>query len=335
MAVFFSFLCVGFILLLGIFIMKYLYHFAETLFKGEIMATTVRERTNLNQQKCLYMFKNRLPFIVFDTETTGTDVDIDEIVELAAIKYGFDADGKPKQLGRMDMFIKPQFPMSKKVVDIHGITNEFLEDKPDAEFCIKEIMEFFTEEYILVGHNITTFDVPLLENFFARQGQELRYSGTLDTLEVARDVFDFPQYSLSFLAEECGLDVGLTFHRAIDDVIATDRLLSYCYDEYKEKYEYRLKFKNMPKLYVNYCSFWKGYRKEQAGVWVNTNCGKVYFSTYKKAWVSSEIKLSEYDINALEEAVLKDLEVTYKELCTMTEKRFDLYKQRKWTNHKK
>lgn len=295
---------------------------------------TVRERTSLNQQKCLYMFDNRLPFIIFDTETTGTDVDTDEIVELAAIKYGFDRDGKPQQTGRMDMFIRPRFPMSKKVVDIHGITNEFLEDKPDAEFCIKEIMEFFTGEYILVGHNITTFDVPLLSNFFTRQGEELKYKGVLDTLEVARDVFDFPQYNLSYLSKECGLDVGLTFHHAIDDVIATDRLLSFYHDEYRDKYEYRLKFQNMPKLYLNYCSYWKGYRKEQAGVWVSTNLGKVYFSTFKKAWLSAEVKLSGYDIDALQDAVLKDLEISYRELCTMTEKRFDLYRQRKWSNHK-
>ena len=68
---------------------------------------TTRERGNINQLRCLYMFEQKLPFIVFDTETTGKDVDIAEIVELAAIKYGFDENGNKKQMGRMDMFIKP------------------------------------------------------------------------------------------------------------------------------------------------------------------------------------------------------------------------------------
>lgn len=290
---------------------------------------TIRERNNKNQQKCLYLFEHKLPFIVFDTETTGLNPETDQIIELAAIKYEYDANGEKKQMGRMDMFIRPQFPVSKKVTDIHGITNEFLEDKPDEDFCIAEILRFFKGDYVLAGHNVE-FDISMLSALFRRHGEELKYAGVLDTLEMARDIFDFPQYKLSFLAKECGIDVGLTFHRAIDDVTATDRLISYCYDEYRDNFSYRLKFKNMPKLYLNYCNFWKGHRKEQAGVWCNTNLGKVYFSTFKKAWISSEVKLSEYNVNALEESVLNKLGVTYDELCKMTEKKFDLYKQREW-----
>lgn len=78
------------------------------------------------------------------------------------------------------------------------------------------------------------------------------------------------------------------------------------------------------KLFIEYTYFWKGYRKEQAGVYVQTNLGKVYFSTYKKEWCSSQLDLTQIDLDALETDILVRLEITYDELSKMTEKKYHL-----------
>lgn len=283
-----------------------------------------RERSTQTQRKCQYIYQKRLPHIIFDTETTGLDPAMDEIVELAAIRYGFNEVGKRIELDRLNLLIRPQARMMEKVVAIHGISNEALADKPEMKEVITKIQEFFYADHILIGHNVN-FDLLMLSTLYRRFGLDLSYTGAVDTLECARDVLDMEKYTLSDLASECGLDVGLTFHRAIDDVIATSRLLDYCHDEYLENFQYRLE--KRPPLYLNYCHFWNGNNKNQRGVWCDTNMGKVFFSTFKKAWFSSKVDIAQYDIQQLQEQVLKKLNIPYEEMCKLTERKYLLLKQ--------
>lgn len=68
--------------------------------------------------------------------------------------------------------------------------------------------------------------------------------------------------------------------------------------------------------------YWKGYRKEQAGIYLKTNLGKMYYSTYLKQWCSSEIDLSIIDIDTLEKGIIFKTQIPMKELGKMTEKKF-------------
>lgn len=51
---------------------------------------------------------------------------------------------------------------------------------------------------------------------------------------------------------------------------------------------------------------------------------KVYFSTYKKEWCSSQLDLTQIDLDALETDILVRLGITYDELSKMTEKKYHL-----------
>lgn len=161
----------------------------------------------------------------------------------------------------------------------------------------------------------------MLNTLYARQGQGLFPEVVIDIREMGYDLLhdkDFKDHKLGTLVSVLGLDTDLNFHNALDDAIASFRLLMYCYNEYK-----KIPLKsNLEQVYVNTMYYWKGYRKEQAGIYLKTNLGKMYYSTYLKQWCSSEIDLSIIDIDTLEKGIIFKTQIPMKELGKMTEKKF-------------
>jgi len=264
-----------------------------------------------------------LEFYVFDVETTGIDKNSNYIIELSAIKCRIH-NKMAEEIDSIDIFMKPPFLMDNKVISIHGITNEFLADKESEEDAINKIMDFFGEKPILVGHNVS-FDIGMIEEMYKRCGTVFNYEIDLDTLDMARDIIPSSEtdgYKLSTITKYYGLDYDITFHRAIDDVRATLRILNVFHAEYAKKFN-NIKLLRKEKVYVNYMYFWKGFNKNQQGLYLVTNLGKIYLSTTQKCWCSSEVNLDMVDIDSLESTVVKRTGVSFTELAKMTEKKWE------------
>lgn len=283
-----------------------------------------RARNTVNRRACLYIYDKmeNQEFIVFDTETTGLKPETDYIVEFSAQKFRIE-NHRAVLVEEIDIFIRPPFAMEQKIVDIHGISNEFLENKMMEDVMLGDIQNFFGDKPLVLGYNVD-FDVAMLQAMYQRQGQTFRPFAVLDVLEMTRDVIygkDVENYHLGEIVEMLGIGAGLTFHRAIDDVKATFRLLEYCCQEYRSNPV--LAREKREHLYVNRIYFWKGFNKKQSGIYVETNLGKVYYSTFLKAWQSSSVKLEQMDIDTMEREVIQTLGISgSKELGKMTEKKF-------------
>lgn len=68
------------------------------------------------------------PLIIFDNETTGTDIVLDKIVQFAAIKVNpetWEEIGEAK-----NVLMNPGIPIPKGASDIHGITDEMVKGRP-------------------------------------------------------------------------------------------------------------------------------------------------------------------------------------------------------------
>lgn len=108
------------------------------------------------------------PLIFIDVETTGTDVVLDKIVQLAALKVigGIGEPGEEKKV-----LINPGIPIPAGATEVHGITDEMVSDKPKFSQISKGLFAFLNDcNY--AGFNIIQFDVPLLSEEFARCGIE-------------------------------------------------------------------------------------------------------------------------------------------------------------------
>lgn len=288
-----------------------------------------KARSNRNMINCIRLFESPYitDFIVFDVETTGKDKNKDYIVQFSGIKYRIE-NGHLITVQEKDIYIKPPVLMDEKVVKIHGITNQFLEDKPSEKDALIEIQDFYGENPIISGYNVN-FDIGMVQAMYKRAGKEFIYQAAIDVLEMARDLVEIgstEDYKLSTIASYLCSTEGLTFHKAIDDVRATGRLLELFYKRYKES----LKEKGITtkdRLYVNFLYFWKGFNKNQQGLYVGTNLGKVWLSTFNKCWMSTQVDLGQINIDQFENDVIKRTGLPFSELSKMTEKKFNQLKE--------
>lgn len=150
------------------------------------------------------------PLIVFDTETTGLDTQLDHIIEIGAIKY---VNGKP--VDEFWSFIRTDIELTQNIVNLTGITQDMIKDAP----CIEEILPkflAFIRGGIMVAHN-AEFDMGMLHSACGRLGYDLEWP-CFCTLKLTRRILPgLPRYNLDTLAEH----YKLTFeerHRAVGDV---------------------------------------------------------------------------------------------------------------------
>ena len=104
------------------------------------------------------------PLIVFDIESTGTSPRKDRIIELAAVKALPDGTEEEKC-----WLLNPTIPIPPETTAIHGITDEIVKDCPTFAEKAGEIFAFF-EGCDVSGFNADRFDIPCLEEEFARVG---------------------------------------------------------------------------------------------------------------------------------------------------------------------
>ena len=104
------------------------------------------------------------PICFIDLETTGINISIDRIVEIAIVKIGLDGT---KQVKRR--LVNPEMPIPKASSDVHGITDEMVKDAPSFKMLANEIKQFI-EGSDIGGYNSNRFDVPILNEEFLRAG---------------------------------------------------------------------------------------------------------------------------------------------------------------------
>ncbi len=110
------------------------------------------------------MLKLDKPLVVFDIESTGVSPRKDRIIELAAIKVLPDGTEESKC-----WLLNPTVPIPPETTAIHGITDEIVAKCPTFADKAREIFAFF-DGCDLSGFNADRFDIPCLEEEFARAG---------------------------------------------------------------------------------------------------------------------------------------------------------------------
>ncbi|WP_440874236.1 DNA polymerase III subunit epsilon [Thalassotalea sp. PLHSN55] len=169
--------------------------------------------------------------IILDTETTGINPrEGHRIVEIGCVEM------INRQLtGRTyHAYINPLIEMEQEVIDVHGLTNAFLSDKPLFSQVADEFIEFIRGAELVI-HN-AKFDVGFMDHEFnlLRRNLPLTYDicTVTDTLKVSKDEFGSPK-TLDFLAKHYRVDklIDRTYHGALIDA----QLLAFVYIEMTRK----------------------------------------------------------------------------------------------------
>ncbi|WBU52913.1 DNA polymerase III subunit epsilon [Paracoccus sp. SCSIO 75233] len=153
--------------------------------------------------------------IVMDTETTGFDPDQgDRLVEIGAVEL---LNHLPTG-NTFHKYINPERDVPDDAVAVHGLTSEFLQDKPLFSQVADEFIDFIGSDAKLVIHN-ASFDMKFLNAELKMIGRKtLPWSRALDTLALAREKFPGAQNSLDALCRRFGIDNSArTLHGALLD----------------------------------------------------------------------------------------------------------------------
>ena len=101
----------------------------------------------------LKIFQDAKSIIVFDTETTGLGSDA-KIIEFAAVRYLISETGL-RETNKIDLFLNPEEPLSEKIVELTGITDEILVKANSERVEAPYIYQFLGSADIWAAYNCT------------------------------------------------------------------------------------------------------------------------------------------------------------------------------------
>lgn len=154
--------------------------------------------------------------IFLDTETTGLSPENgDRMVEIGCIEM----DNRRLTGRHLHFYLNPQRKNGEGAVAVHGLTDDFLADKPLFAHVAEEVIEFVRGAEIII-HN-ASFDVGFLNEELRRCGLpkfSTHVGAVTDTLAMARDQFPGKSNSLDALCKRLEVDnTNRTLHGALID----------------------------------------------------------------------------------------------------------------------
>ena len=154
--------------------------------------------------------------IFLDTETTGLSADQgDRVVEIGCVELF----NRKLTGNNLHIYLKPGRDSHEEALKVHGLTTEFLRDKPKFEQIADEFLAFVQDAEIII-HN-AAFDVGFLNVELKRAGKlpfKEHVASVVDTLAMAKEIFPGKRNSLDALCSRLEVDnSGRTLHGALLD----------------------------------------------------------------------------------------------------------------------
>jgi DNA helicase-2/ATP-dependent DNA helicase PcrA len=158
---------------------------------------------------------SKIRFCIIDFETTGSDPDTDEVIEVGAVEV------KDYKIGKFfHTLIQPNKPVSTKIAKITGLNMDILMGEPTVDE-VKPDLERFIKGSVLVEHSRGMFDLSFLKKFFGIT----RRQHHLNTYDMSRLLFpDEEKHDLESLCKRFNIQLK-KHHHALDDAKATANVL--------------------------------------------------------------------------------------------------------------
>lgn len=169
--------------------------------------------------------------VAFDTETSGLSTAIEHVVQMSCVAL---SPGEPDSVVTFDALAKPPKAIEPGAAKTHGITDEHVAHCPSSAEVVASWWTALLEhakdydEVVMAGHNVTRYDIPLLQKYFDGPWPPFP---VIDTLVLARRLYPTaPNHKLSYLVgEHHRLDAGLASraHDGLADCYMVVKLLEF------------------------------------------------------------------------------------------------------------
>lgn len=160
-------------------------------------------------------------YTAFDTETTGVDHNVDKIIEIAAVKVRF---GIP--IARFSMLVNPGMHIPAAATNVNHITDRMVRHARSEEHVLRKFNKFVGAD-ILIAHNSSKFDIPLLKKAYT--SHDLGHVNAFtDSLWMARTYLKgLENYKLGTCCRRIGYTPRIA-HRALADSYSVYKLVEAC-----------------------------------------------------------------------------------------------------------
>jgi DNA polymerase III subunit epsilon len=162
--------------------------------------------------------------VVLDTETTGLDPKLGHrVIEIACVEL----DSRRFTQRHFHRYINPEREIDAGALAVHGITSEFLQDKPLFAQIVDEFLDFVAGAELII-HN-AAFDIGFLNSELALLGKDPMKAtcpAVCDTLKMAREMFPGKRNNLDALCERLAVDNA---HRTLHGALLDAELLAEVY----------------------------------------------------------------------------------------------------------
>ena len=162
--------------------------------------------------------------IVLDTETTGLNAKSgDRIIEIGCVEMV----NRRLTGNNFHYYINPERDSDPGALAVHGLTTEFLSDKPKFAEIVDALCAFVRDAEIII-HN-APFDLGFLDAELERIGRPrfaTQVSGVIDTLVQAKELYPGKRNSLDALCERYGVSNA---HRTLHGALLDSELLAEVY----------------------------------------------------------------------------------------------------------
>ncbi|MDP2370494.1 DNA polymerase III subunit epsilon [Rhodoferax sp.] len=154
--------------------------------------------------------------IFLDTETTGLSADNgDRIIEIGCVELV----NRRLTGNNLHFYLNPGRDSHEEALKVHGITTEFLKDKPKFEAVVADLLRYVRDAEVII-HN-AAFDLGFLDKeleLVAQPRFKEHVNKVVDTLVMAKEMYPGKRNSLDALCDRLGVDnSGRTLHGALLD----------------------------------------------------------------------------------------------------------------------
>jgi DNA polymerase-3 subunit epsilon len=154
--------------------------------------------------------------IVLDTETTGLSAENgDRIIEIGCVELL----NRKLTGNNLHFYVNPERDSHEDALKVHGISNEFLRDKPKFAAIADQLLDYLQDAEVII-HN-APFDISFLNKEMERLGRppmQTVIGKVTDSLVMAKEMFPGKRNGLDALCDRLGVDnSGRTLHGALLD----------------------------------------------------------------------------------------------------------------------
>lgn len=153
--------------------------------------------------------------LIFDTETTGFDpMTGDRLIEIGLVEMV----EKSLTGSTYHKYVNPEREVPDSAFKVHGLSSDFLKDKPVFSEIMDEFIEYVGDDSVLVAHN-ADFDMRFINWELENAGRPIIHAKRfVDTLAIARTKFPGAANSLDALCKRFGVNnTHRTLHGALMD----------------------------------------------------------------------------------------------------------------------